>query len=175
MNLHFFFICVWLIFLFLDLYKICFHGVTILTISTIIPSLHPPKCIRDATRRCMSANNMQLMVLYIALYTTSLGIGGLKSSVSGFSTDQFDDSDKGEKKQMLKFFNWFVFFISLGTLTAVTVLVYIQDHIGRYWGYGISVCAMLVALLVLLSSTRRYRYKRLVGRVFIFLSTNPNY
>ncbi|KAG4390824.1 hypothetical protein AAZX31_05G055100 [Glycine max] len=163
MNLHFFFICVWLIFLFLDLYKICFHGVTILTISTIIPSLHPPKCIRDATRRCMSANNMQLMVLYIALYTTSLGIGGLKSSVSGFSTDQFDDSDKGEKKQMLKFFNWFVFFISLGTLTAVTVLVYIQDHIGRYWGYGISVCAMLVALLVLLSSTRRYRYKRLVG------------
>ncbi|KAH1249053.1 Protein NRT1/ PTR FAMILY 6.3 [Glycine max] len=104
-----------------------------------------------------------LMVLYIALYTTSLGIGGLKSSVSGFGTDQFDDSDKGEKKQMLKFFNWFVFFISLGTLTAVTVLVYIQDHIGRYWGYGISVCAMLVALLVLLSSTRRYRYKRLVG------------
>ncbi|KAG5039757.1 hypothetical protein JHK85_012233 [Glycine max] len=132
---------------------------------TFIGSLHPPKCIRDATRRCMSANNMQLMVLYIALYTTSLGIGGLKSSVSGFSTDQFDDSDKGEKKQMLKFFNWFVFFISLGTLTAVTVLVYIQDHIGRYWGYGISVCAMLVALLVLLSSTRRYRYKRLVGRV----------
>ncbi|RZB56813.1 Protein NRT1/ PTR FAMILY 6.3 isoform B [Glycine soja] len=138
-------------------------GVTILTISTIIPSLHPPKCIRDATRRCMPANNMQLMVLYIALYTTSLGIGGLKSSVSGFGTDQFDESDKGEKKQMLKFFNWFVFFISLGTLTAVTVLVYIQDHIGRYWGYGISVCAMLVALLVLLSGTRRYRYKRLVG------------
>ncbi|KAL5186523.1 Protein NRT1/ PTR FAMILY 6.3 [Glycine soja] len=130
---------------------------------TFIGSLHPPKCIRDATRCCMSANNMQLMVLYIALYTTSLGIGGLKSSVSGFGTDQFDDSDKGEKKQMLKFFNWFVFFISLGTLTAVTVLVYIQDHIGRYWGYGISVCAMLVALLVLLSSTRRYRYKRLVG------------
>ncbi|KHN04342.1 Putative peptide/nitrate transporter [Glycine soja] len=114
------------------LYKICFHGVTILTISTIIPSLHPPKCIRDATRCCMSANNMQLMVLYIALYTTSLGIGGLKSSVSGFGTDQFDDSDKGEKKQMLKFFNWFVFFISLGTLTAVTVLVYIQDHIGSF-------------------------------------------
>ncbi|KAG5028282.1 hypothetical protein JHK87_011796 [Glycine soja] len=112
---------------------------------TFIGSLHPPKCIRDATRRCMSANNMQLMVLYIALYTTSLGIGGLKSSVSGFSTDQFDDSDKGEKKQMLKFFNWFVFFISLGTLIAVTVLVYIQDHIGRYWGYGISIAMVFVA------------------------------
>ncbi|TKY55426.1 NRT1/ PTR FAMILY 6.3 [Spatholobus suberectus] len=138
-------------------------GVTILTISTIIPSLHPPKCISHVAKRCVPASNMQLMVLYIALYTTALGIGGLKSSVSGFGTDQFDDSDKGEKKQMIKFFNWFVFFISMGTLTAVTVLVYIQDHIGRYWGYGIGVCAILVALMVFLSGTRRYRFKKLVG------------
>jgi len=152
----------WLI-SFLDLYKSCLQGVTILTISTVIPSLHPPKCVRSATRRCEAASNMQLLVLYLALYTTSLGIGGLKSSVSGFGTDQFDESDKGEKNQMIKFFNWFVFFISLGTLTAVTVLVYIQDHIGRYWGYGISVCAILVALTVFLSGTRRYRFKKLVG------------
>ncbi|KAL9326694.1 hypothetical protein ACSQ67_007339 [Phaseolus vulgaris] len=138
-------------------------GVTILTISTIIPGLHPPKCVRSATRRCEPASNMQLLVLYLALYITSLGIGGLKSSVSGFGTDQFDESDKVEKNQMIKFFNWFVFFISLGTLTAVTVLVYIQDHIGRYWGYGISVCAILVALMVFLSGTRRYRFKKLVG------------
>lgn len=138
-------------------------GVTMLTISTIIPSMHPPKCIRDGTKHCVAASNMQLMVLYIALYTTSLGIGGLKSSVSGFGTDQFDESDKGEKKQMLKFFSWFVFFISIGTLTAVTVLVYIQDHTGRYWGYGISVCAILVALFVFLTGTRRYRFKKLVG------------
>ncbi|RDX87451.1 Protein NRT1/ PTR FAMILY 6.3, partial [Mucuna pruriens] len=138
-------------------------GVTILTISTIIPSLHPPKCIRDAAKRCVPASNLQLMVLYIALYTTALGIGGLKSSVSGFGTDQFDESDKGEKKQMQKFFNWFVFFISIGTLTAVTVLVYIQDHLGRYWGYGIGVCAILVALVVFLLGTRRYRFKKLLG------------
>ncbi|KAL2321596.1 hypothetical protein Fmac_025975 [Flemingia macrophylla] len=138
-------------------------GVTILTISTMIPSLHPPKCIRDATKHCVPASNMQLMVLYIALFTTALGIGGLKSSVSGFGTDQFDETDEGEKKQMIKFFSWFVFFISMGTLSAVTILVYIQDHIGRYWGYGIGVCATLVALLVFLAGTRRYRFKKLVG------------
>ncbi|XP_027336962.1 protein NRT1/ PTR FAMILY 6.3-like [Abrus precatorius] len=134
-------------------------GVTILTISTIIPSLHPPKCTRD----CVPASNTQLMVLYIALYVTALGIGGLKSSVSGFGSDQFDDSDKGEKKQMIKFFNWFFFFISIGSLTAVTVLVYIQDHVGRDWGYGICVGAILVGLLVFLTGTRRYRFKKLVG------------
>lgn len=106
---------------------------------------------------------MQLTVLHIALYVTALGMGGLKSSVSGFGSDQFDDSDEGEKKQMAKFFNWFFFFISIGSLAAVTVMVYIQDHMGRDWGYGICVCAIVVALLVFLTGTRRYRFRKLVG------------
>lgn len=143
--------------------RIYHQGVTILTISTIIPSLHPPKCTQDTTKPCVPASNLQLTVLYLALYTTALGTGGLKSSVSGFGSDQFDDSDKGEKKQMTKFFNWFFFFISIGSLAAVTILVYIQDHLGRDWGYGICACAILLALLVFLSGTRRYRFKKLVG------------
>ncbi|CAL0312915.1 unnamed protein product [Lupinus luteus] len=138
-------------------------GVIILTISTIIPSLHPPKCTENSDKPCVPANNLQLMVLYLALYTTALGTGGLKSSVSGFGSDQFDDSDKGEKQQMTKFFNWFFFFISIGSLAAVTVLVYIQDNLGRDWGYGICACAILLALVVFLLGTRRYRFKKLVG------------
>ncbi|KAI4963592.1 hypothetical protein ZWY2020_011324 [Hordeum vulgare] len=71
---------------------------------------------------------------------TALGTGGLKSSVSGFGSDQFDESDDGERKKMMRFFNWFYFFVSIGALLAVTVLVYVQDNIGRRWGYGI--CAV---------------------------------
>ncbi|XP_019434403.1 PREDICTED: protein NRT1/ PTR FAMILY 6.3-like [Lupinus angustifolius] len=138
-------------------------GVSILTISTIIPSLHPPKCTENSGKTCVPANNLQLMILYLALYTTALGTGGVKSSVSGFGSDQFDDSDKGEKQHMTKFFNWFFFFISIGSLAAVTVLVYIQDHIGRDWGYGICGCAILLALVVFLLGTRKYRFKKLVG------------
>lgn len=103
------------------------------------------------------------MVLYLALYITALGTGGLKSSVSGFGSDQFDDSDQYEKKRMIKFFNWFFFFISIGSLAAVTVLVYIQDHVGRDWGYGICACAIVIALCVFLAGTKRYRFKKLVG------------
>ena len=66
-------------------------------------------------------------------------------------------------KIMMKFFNWFFFFISLGSLLAVTVLVYIQDHVGRRWGYGICATAILLGLLLFLSGTRRYRFKKLVG------------
>ncbi|KAI4338481.1 hypothetical protein MLD38_023536 [Melastoma candidum] len=102
-------------------------------------------------------------VLYLALYTLALGTGGLKSIVSGFGSDQFDESDPGERAQMVKFFSWFFFFISIGSLVVVTVLVYIQDNLGRDWGYGI--CAILIGLglAVFLSGTRRYRFKRLAG------------
>lgn len=137
-------------------------GVTILTISTAIPSLRPPKCDRGAAS-CVSASGMQLGVLFIALYLTALGTGGLKSSVSGFGSDQFDDTDKEERTQMTNFFNWFFFFISIGSLAAVTVLVYIQDNLGRRWGYGICACAIVVGLLVFLLGTRRYRFKKLAG------------
>nr|GMD80969.1 protein NRT1/ PTR FAMILY 6.3-like [Ipomoea batatas] len=137
-------------------------GVTILTISTIIPSLRPPKCERGSPA-CIPASGAQLLVLYAALYLTALGTGGLKSSVSGFGSDQFDETDKKERGQMVKFFNWFFFFINVGSLAAVTVLVYIQDSLGRRWGYGICACAIVAALLVFLSGTKRYRFKKLVG------------
>lgn len=134
-----------------------------MTISTIIPSLHPPKCSEDHTAPCVQADSKQLTVLYLALYVTALGTGGLKSSVSGFGSDQFDDSDDEEKKGMIKFFDWFYFFVSIGSLAAVTVLVYIQDNVGRRWGYGICACAIVFALVVFLLGTKKYRFKKLVG------------
>ncbi|XP_055821318.1 protein NRT1/ PTR FAMILY 6.3-like [Solanum dulcamara] len=137
-------------------------GVTILTISTIIPSLRPPKC-EAGSSTCIPASGKQLMVLYAALYMTALGTGGLKSSVSGFGSDQFDETDIKERGQMIKFFNWFFFFINVGSLGAVTILVYIQDNLGREWGYGICACAIVIGLVIFLSGTRKYRFKKLVG------------
>jgi peptide/histidine transporter 3/4 len=64
---------------------------------------------------------------------------------------------------MLRFFNWFYFFVSIGALLAVTVLVYVQDNVGRRWGYGVCAAGILVGLAVFLLGTRRYRFKKLVG------------
>ncbi|CAD5195336.1 unnamed protein product [Musa acuminata subsp. malaccensis] len=138
-------------------------GVTILTISTAAPGLRPPECSNPLGGGCVTANGTQLGVLYLGLYLTALGTGGLKSSVSGFGSDQFDEGDRAEKKQMMRFFSWFFFFISIGALMAVTVLVYIQDNVGRRWGYGICAVAIVAGLAVFLSGTSRYRFKRLVG------------
>lgn len=108
-------------------------------------------------------------VLYIALYLIALGTGGLKSSVSGFGTDQFDEKDEKEKTQMAYFFSRFFFFISLGTLMAVTVLVYIQDEIGRSVGYGICSVAMFMAIIIFLAGTKRYRYKKSSGSPIVHI------
>ncbi|CAM0956245.1 unnamed protein product [Alopecurus aequalis] len=140
-------------------------GVMVLTISTVAPSLRPAACgdVTGQSADCVPANGTQLGVLYLGLYMTALGTGGLKSSVSGFGSDQFDESDDGERKKMMRFFNWFYFFVSIGALLAVTVLVYVQDNVGRRYGYGICAVGILVGLGVFLSGTRKYRFKKLVG------------
>jgi dipeptide/tripeptide permease len=108
-------------------------------------------------------------VLYLCLYLIALGTGGLKSSVSGFGTDQFDDKDEKERTQMAFFFNRFFFLISIGTLFAVTVLVYIQDEVGRSWAYGICCLSMVFAIIILLSGTKRYRYKKSAGSPIVHI------
>ena len=108
-------------------------------------------------------------ILYLSLYLIALGTGGLKSSVSGFGTDQFDDKDEKEKSQMAYFFNRFFFFISIGSLLAVTVLVYIQDEVGRSWAYGICCISMLLAVILFLSGTKRYRYKKSSGSPIVHI------
>ncbi|GAB4832872.1 hypothetical protein Ancab_006888 [Ancistrocladus abbreviatus] len=140
-------------------------GTFILAISTAIPNLRPPACHKDVNGAniCKQASGAQMSILYISLYCISIGTGGLKSSVSGFGSDQFDDKDEKEGRQMAFFFSRFFFIISLGTLLAVTVLVWVQDEVGRSWGYGICSAAMFVAVFLFLTGTKQYRYKRCVG------------
>ncbi|KAK4377045.1 hypothetical protein RND71_003341 [Anisodus tanguticus] len=136
-------------------------GTGMLTVTTGLPQLRPPTC--HPHEYCKPANGFQMGVLYLALYLIALGTGGLKSSVSGFGTDQFDEKDEKEKSQMAYFFNRFFLFISIGTLAAVTVLVYVQDEVGRSWAYGICCISMLIAIIIFFSGTKKYRYKRSSG------------
>ncbi|XP_024180012.1 protein NRT1/ PTR FAMILY 6.2 [Rosa chinensis] len=139
-------------------------GTAALAISVKLPQLRPPHCdITAANNNCKQANKLQMGILYLALYIIALGTGGLKSSVSGFGTDQFDEKDDREKAQMAYFFNRFFFFISTGSLMAVTVLVYIQDQVDRSWAYGICSISMFLAILLFFSGTKRYRYKKSLG------------
>ncbi|XVE78413.1 hypothetical protein DITRI_Ditri13aG0143000 [Diplodiscus trichospermus] len=140
-------------------------GVILLTLATTIASMRPPPCddYRRQHHECIEVNGRQMALLYAALYTIALGGGGIKSNVSGFGSDQFDLTDPKEEKAMIFFFNRFYFSISIGSLFAVIVLVYIQDNVGRGWGYGISAGTMVIAVAVLLCGTPWYRFKRPQG------------
>ncbi|KAK8694301.1 hypothetical protein V6N13_071855 [Hibiscus sabdariffa] len=140
-------------------------GVILLTLATTIPSMRPPLCddYRRQHHECIEANDRQLALLYAALYTIALGGGGIKSNVSGFGSDQFDIKDPKEEKAMIFFFNRFYFGVSIGSLFSVIVLVYVQDNVGRGWGYGISAGTMVIAVAVLLCGTPWYRFKKPQG------------
>ncbi|GAV68339.1 PTR2 domain-containing protein [Cephalotus follicularis] len=144
-------------------------GTGMLATTTEIPQLRPPPCQATVVHNCKPANEFQLGILYLSLYLIALGTGGLKSSVSGFGTDQFDEKDEKEKAQMAYFFHRFFFFITIGTLTAVTVLVYIQDEVGRGLAYGICSVSMFIAIVVFLSGTKRYRYKKSSGSPIVHI------
>ncbi|XP_042508670.1 protein NRT1/ PTR FAMILY 6.2-like [Macadamia integrifolia] len=139
-------------------------GAFLLAISTAVPGLQPPPCSGSI---CIEANGLQVGVMNIALYIIAFGVGGLKSNVSGFGTDQFDDKDKKEKSKMDYFFSRFYFVINFGTLLGVTVEIYIQDYVSRAWGYGICCIVFFVGLMGFLSRTRKYRYRKCMGSPII--------
>lgn len=123
----------------------------------------PCSSVQRQHHECIEASGKQVALLLVALYTIAVGAGGIKSSVSGFGSDQFDTTDPREEKKMVFFFNRFYFFVSTGSLFSVLVLVYVQDNIGRGWGFGIPAGIMLVSLAFLLYGKPLYRYKRPQG------------
>ncbi|CAL5068292.1 unnamed protein product [Urochloa decumbens] len=139
-------------------------GLSLLAASTAIPSMRPPPCTPGAaSSECVAASGGQMALMYVALYTIAAGAGGLKATVSGLGTDQFDGRDPREGRAEVFFFSRFYFWISLGSLFATTVLVYVQDNVGRGWGYGVSAAVMVAATAVFVAGTSRYRYRRPQG------------
>ncbi|GJN27355.1 hypothetical protein PR202_gb15373 [Eleusine coracana subsp. coracana] len=93
-----------------------------------------------------------------ALYTVAVGAGGIKANVSGLGTDQFDKRDPAEEPAADRFFNRFFFCISIGSAAAATALVYVQDRVGRGWGYGAPAGVMVAAGAAFVAGTPRYRW-----------------
>jgi peptide/histidine transporter 3/4 len=107
-----------------------------------------------------SSNHVRRVAVYLGLYLTALGNGGIKPCTSAFGADQFDISDPGERVKKGSFFNWYFFSINVGSLLSTTVLVWLQDNVG--WGVGFAVPLLLMSLgfALFLAGRRVYRYKR---------------
>ncbi len=72
--------------------------------------------------------------------------------------DQFDDADPQDRREKESFWNSFYLVINLGSLFAVTVVVYVQEAVGWGVGFAIPAAAMLMAIVMFVSGTSLYSH-----------------
>ncbi|GFQ05316.1 protein nrt1/ ptr family 5.6 [Phtheirospermum japonicum] len=130
-------------------------GLILLTMSRVIPGLKPCE-----TGPCLEPRKIHVIFFFIAMYSISIGTGGHKPSLESFGADQFDDDHPGERKKKMSFFNWWSFGLCCGLLLGVTVIVYIQDHVG--WAQADIVLTSVMAFTVVIFCAGRpfYRFRK---------------
>ncbi|KAF6151166.1 hypothetical protein GIB67_037374 [Kingdonia uniflora] len=140
-------------------------GTILLSLATKIPRFRLMECNTDTvpTYKCPQATEFHMGIFFTSLYIKSIGMAGVKSAVIGFGLDQFDIKNKDEKAQLGVFYNKFLIAISIGTILAVTVVVYIQDNNGWNWMFRLCSITGFLAILAFLSGSRKYRYKENSG------------
>ncbi|KAJ9548771.1 hypothetical protein OSB04_021314 [Centaurea solstitialis] len=143
---------------------IYFFGMTLLTLSASVKGLRP-NCDPGGCH----PTSTQTAVFFVALYLIALGTGGIKPCVSSFGADQFDETDKSERKRKSSFFNWFYLSINIGALIASSVLVWVQMNVGWGWGFGIPAVAMALAVIFFFSGSRLYRLQKPSGSPIVRL------
>ncbi|KAL2464561.1 Protein NRT1/PTR FAMILY 3.1 [Forsythia ovata] len=143
-------------------------GMVSITISAVLPHLRPPPCPTQVN--CQEASTLQLWVLYIALLLTSLGTGGIRPCVVTFAADQFDMTKSQTDSRSWNFFNWYYFCMGMASLTALTVVVYIQDNVSWGWGLGVPTIVMALSIVAFVLGSRLYKKIKPGGSPFVRLT-----
>lgn len=127
-------------------------GLLLLTMSRVVPALRPggPPRVHE-------------VVFFLAIYLISIGTGGHKPSLESFGADQFDDDHPVERKKKMSFFNWWCFGLCCGLLLGVTVIVYIQDHVGLAVADIILTVVMASTTVIICVGRPFYRYRKPMG------------
>ncbi|XP_058209475.1 protein NRT1/ PTR FAMILY 3.1-like [Rhododendron vialii] len=143
-------------------------GLVSITISATLPQLRPPPC--PTQENCKEASSNQLWILYLSLLLSSLGSGGIRPCVVTFAADQFDMSKSKVETRKWNFFNWYYFCMGMASLTALTVVVYIQDNVGWGLGLGIPTIAMAISVVAFVSGSPLYRRVKPMGSPLVRLA-----
>lgn len=85
------------------------------------------------------------------------GSAGIKATVPPHGSDQLEEKDPKEARQMSSFFNWYLFVGGVGTAASLTLVVWIQDNKGWDLGFGTSTFAMIAGALLFILGLPRYR------------------
>ncbi|XXG89245.1 hypothetical protein AAC387_Pa12g1295 [Persea americana] len=143
---------------------ILFLGYGLLALQAHLPSLQPPECnLSTPQSSCKHVNGNNAVLLYVAIYLIALGEGSMRANIPSFGGDQFDEDDPTESKKRSSFFNWLTVSLSIGSITGLIFIVWIEDNQG--WDLGLLICglAVLVGMLVMVMGLSFYRIQRPKG------------
>ncbi|KAI3945210.1 hypothetical protein MKX01_034971 [Papaver californicum] len=107
-------------------------GMVILWLTAMIPSA--------STSEGEKATPAQLALLFSSFGFMAIGAGGIRPCSIAFGADQFNKPENPGNEGILQtFFNWYHASVGVSIMVAVTIIVYIQDHKGWKFGFGIVV------------------------------------
>ncbi|RHN79461.1 putative proton-dependent oligopeptide transporter family, major facilitator superfamily [Medicago truncatula] len=115
-----------------------------------------------------SPTSWEMAMLISAFILISIASGGVSCSMA-FGADQVNIKDNPNNNRVLEmFFSWYYAFASISAIIALTVIVYIQDHLG--WKIGFGVPAALMFLSTLLFFLASPLYVKIQKRTNLFAS-----
>lgn len=150
----------WTIAIFTTIYLVGLTGITLhASVKIFAPSQDNCDQLSRLLGACDQPKPWQMLFLYIVLYTTGFGAAGIRPCVSSFGADQFDERSSDYKTHIDRFFNFFYLSVTVGAITAFTLVVYIQMHHGWGAAFGSLAIAMGVSNVLFFVGTPLYRHR----------------
>ncbi|KAL5729152.1 hypothetical protein ACHQM5_002141 [Ranunculus cassubicifolius] len=136
--------------------QIGLFGMVLLWLTAMIPQARPPKC-DPSLHNCKSPTSGQLTLLFSAFVFMGIGAGGIRPCSLAFGAEQVDTEGNPKKKRALQtFFNWYYASATVSVLIALTIIVYVQDHLGWKIGFAIPAICMFLSGFFFMLATSRY-------------------
>ncbi|XP_076941038.1 protein NRT1/ PTR FAMILY 7.3-like isoform X2 [Bidens hawaiensis] len=132
-------------------------GLISLSLSSYICLVKPEGCGTD-TNPCGKHSSFASAMFYVSIYLIALGNGGYQPNIATFGADQFDEDHPNEALGKVSFFSYFYLALNLGSLFSNTIIGYFEDKGMWALGFWASAGSALVALILFLVGTPRYRH-----------------
>ncbi|XP_022730689.1 protein NRT1/ PTR FAMILY 7.1-like [Durio zibethinus] len=137
-------------------------GLGLLSLASWLFLINPADC-GDGIKVCMPSSSAGVGIFYLSIYLIAFGYGGHQPTIATFGADQFDDSHPKAADSKAAFFCYFYFALNVGSLFSNTILVYYEDSGKWTLGFLVSLGSAIIALLLYLLGTARYRYIKPCG------------
>ncbi|KAM7512234.1 hypothetical protein LguiB_011109 [Lonicera macranthoides] len=132
-------------------------GLVSLSLTSYIFLIKPTGCGSEKTP-CGSHSSFEIAMFYTSIYLIALGNGGYQPTIATLGADQFDEEHPKERHSKVSFFSYFYLALNLGSLFSNTILGYFEDEGMWALGFWASTGSAIVALVLFLVGTPRYRH-----------------